>query len=72
MTIYAKLEGEKVVAVFGAQQDPEVWGELIEIATDDPRYLDFVRPVPPLQEVDPVDKLKAFLADNPDVVGILK
>lgn len=59
-----------IVALFGCAQDPTVYPNQGELAEDDPRYLTFINPpTPPV--VDPVDKLKEFLAANPDVAAIL-
>jgi len=61
-----------VVAVFGCPQDPEIQSNQGAVGEDDPRYIAFI--APPVVEVvtAPLDKLKAFLTDNPDVAAILK
>lgn len=59
-----------IQSTFGNAQDPDVYQNQGEVAESDPRYLAFINPPAPA-EVDPVDKLKAFLAANPDVAAIL-
>jgi hypothetical protein len=59
-----------IQSVFGCPQDPDVYPNQGEVEDDDPRYLLFINP-PVMVEADPVEKLKAFLAANPDVAAIL-
>lgn len=74
---YVQFEGEEkktVLSVYGnAQPDIEAHPNQGEVSDDDPRYLAYLeatKPVP-IEDMDPVDKLKAFLAANPDVAAIL-
>lgn len=72
MKIYVTLKSKKVVTpIFGSPQDPEIWPGLVEMEDDDPSYLKFLEPVE-VEVVDPVDKLKKFLAENPDVAKIIE
>jgi hypothetical protein len=52
----------RVVGIFNVQQreDQEYTDEAVELY------------IPPAAEVTPVEKLRAFLAQNPDVLDILK
>jgi hypothetical protein len=61
----------EVLAVFGCLQDPLEYPNQQEISADDPRYVKFIRPISPDPVTDPLEKLKAFLAANPDVAAIL-
>lgn len=67
---------EKVVdGVFGGSmeinpQSLEVYPYQGQVEDSDPRYLAFMNPPAPTV-TDPVDKLKTFLAVNPDVAAIL-
>lgn len=72
MTQYIQIDGGKAIALFSCMQDPEHVPGVIEVEDDDPRYIAFVTPVEAAPITDPVEKLKAFLADNPDVAAILK
>lgn len=72
MKIYVRVENNKVISAFGSPQDPEIWGELIEVEDDDPRYISFITPPTEPVLTDPLDKLKAFLAANPDVSAAIK
>lgn len=60
-----------IFGVFAGPQNPQVYENLGEIEEDDPRYLAFMNP-PEAEVFDPLEKLKAFLAANPDVAAILK
>ncbi|RON39589.1 hypothetical protein [Pseudomonas brassicacearum] len=61
-----------VVSVFAGLQDPGDHPNQGEVSEDDPRYLEFITLKVDSVITDPVEKLKAFLADNPDVAEILK
>lgn len=69
---YSDESKKTIIAEFGCAQDPDAYPNQGEIADDDALYQAFLSP--PLPEVitNPLDKLKAFLADNPDVVAILE
>lgn len=71
MKLYAKVEERKITAVFGSPQDPDVWGDLEEIDSEDERYVVFVG-VHERKEENPLEKIKEFLANNPDVAGLIK
>jgi hypothetical protein len=61
-----------VISVFGnPQPDTDAYPNQGSVEDVDPRYLAFITP-PAEPVVDPVDKLKEFLAANPDVAAILK
>ncbi|VVO42189.1 hypothetical protein PS712_05983 [Pseudomonas fluorescens] len=60
-----QIQGE-----FGNSQDREVYPNQGEVEDDDPRYLEFINPPAP-PSPDPIDKLREFLAANPDVAAIL-
>lgn len=61
-----------IISAFGCTQDPDIFPNQGEIEEDDARYLAFLSPSAPEIVIDPLEKLKAFLADNPDVAAILK
>ena len=62
-----------VMAVLGCPQDPEAWPNQGVLEETDERYLSFlVPPEVPAPIVDPLEKLKVFLKDNPDVAAILQ
>jgi len=56
---------------FASQQDPDVFQNLGKIDYKDERYAEFIMPQKVDESTDPVEKLKAFLAGNRDVVAIL-
>ena len=62
----------RVSSVFGCGQDPDTFPNQGEIDDDDARYTAFLLPPIPEIPIDPLDKLKAFLTDNPDVAAILE
>ncbi len=61
----------EVVSVFLNPQDKTIYPNQGEIDEDDERYIKFI--AAPVEEppVDPVEKLKKFLSENPDVAAIL-
>lgn len=64
-----------IVAIYGnAQPDEEAHPNQGEVEEDDLRYLNYLESTKPLpiEDMDPIDKLRAFLAANPDVAAILK
>ena len=61
-----------IVSVFGCPQDEQAYPHQGEVEEDDPRYLEFLKPPVVEPVTDPVEKLWAFLAANPDVAQILK
>lgn len=69
---FADASEKTVVSVFAGPQDPEDYPNQGEVADDDPRYLEYLTPIADPVITDPIEKLKAFLADNPDVAEILK
>lgn len=69
---FADAKNKQVVSVFGGPQNEDDHPHQGEIEENDPRYLAYLNPVEEVQEVSPVDKLKAFLTANPDVAAILK
>jgi len=72
MSQFVQIIDGKVTALFSCLQDPEVWPGVVEVEDDDPRYAAFMTPAVIVPITDPVEKLKAFLVDNPDVAAILK
>lgn len=61
-----------VVSSFGGPQDEEQHPHQGELDESDARYVAFIKPASVQPEVSPIDKLKAFLAANPDVALILQ
>lgn len=59
---------ELVVSVFDEPQDAVDFPNQGEVDSDDPRYIAFIEPPAPVV-VDPLDKLAAFLSENPDVAN---
>lgn len=77
MTRFVQFEdgaNTRIVGIYGnPQPDMDAHPHQGEVEDDDPRYLAYLestKPVP-IEDMDPVDKLKAFLAANPDVAAIL-
>jgi len=67
MFIVQDQQGDTIAACRGIPEPTDqTW---IEVPDDDPRGV-VVRPSEPV--IDPVQKLKSFLAANPDVAEILK
>ena len=68
---YAQIINDEIVGVFNMPQ-PSIEGvELVD--DDDARLAAFYESQQQASApIDPVDKLKAFLAANPDVADILK
>lgn len=67
---YSDESKSKIVSEFAGPQDPDVYSNLGEVEDDDPLYLEFTKPF--VAEVtDPTEKLKQFLAANPDVVKLI-
>lgn len=62
---------EKIIAVFLDPQDPVAVPNQGTIADDDSRYHAFKAVSLAQPSIDPVEKLKNFLAENPDVAAIL-
>lgn len=69
---FADSSESSVASVFANPQDPGEYPNQGEVVEDDPRYLEFMTPKVEPVVTDPVEKLKAFLAENPDVAEILK
>lgn len=61
-----------IVASFACPQDEDIYPNQGEVEDDDPLYVAFITPPDVVVITDPVEKLKAFLSDNPDVAAILK
>ncbi|WP_236189302.1 hypothetical protein [Pseudomonas pharyngis] len=68
---FSDSEEAVVLSVFGCPQDPSEYPNQQEISVEDPRYLKFISPPITEPATDPLEKLKAFLAANPDVAAIL-
>ncbi|MGF6392178.1 tail fiber assembly protein [Pseudomonas plecoglossicida] len=47
MTIYAQIQGDKIISVFGSPQDPEVWPGIVEMEEGNHLYLDFLASTSP-------------------------
>lgn len=58
----------KIVSVFEGPQSEEDFPNQGQVEDDDPRYLAFIEPRV-IPAVDPLEKLAAFLAENPDVAS---
>ncbi|SDI54947.1 hypothetical protein [Pseudomonas abietaniphila] len=72
--MFVQFTDEKQTSIksyFAADQDPDVWPGIVEIDDDDPRLLLLLNPPAPV-DIDPMDKLKTFLSENPDVAEMLK
>lgn len=69
---FADSSEQVVVSVFAGAQNPNEYPNQGEVADDDPRYLEFIAPKADPVITDTIEKLKAFLAENPDVAEILK
>lgn len=76
-TIFVQFKDEtntQIIATFSCPQsldDAPVQGE---VEVDDPLYVSYVESLSPSAAsviTDPVERLKAFLAANPDVAAIL-
>lgn len=73
-TVYVQFEGEdkqRVVSVLPGPQDPHHYPNQSEIDDFDVRYLKFISPPLADELLDPLEKLKQFLRDNPDVAEII-
>jgi hypothetical protein len=70
--MFVQLDGDRVLTAFPCAQDGKEWPGMVEIEDDDPRYLEFIAPREPELITNPVEKLKAFLIENPDVAAILQ
>lgn len=71
---FADSNQATIVAIYGnAQPDEDAHPNQGEVEDDDTRYLAYLKSIIPvsIKDMPPLDKLKAFLAENPDVVGIL-
>jgi hypothetical protein len=78
MTKYVEFESNDnkiIIGVHGGPQDINDYPNQGVVDDDDPRYLTFLDYVESIMRPaiieNPVDKLKAFLAANPDVAAIL-
>lgn len=60
-----------IISVFMNPQDEEVFPNQGEVDETDARYMKFMAPTVSQAPSDPVEKLKKFLEENPDVVAIL-
>jgi hypothetical protein len=69
---FADESEQIVVSVFAEPQNPDDHPHQGEVSDDDPRYLEFITLKFDTVITNPVEKLKAFLAVNPDVAEILK
>jgi hypothetical protein len=72
MSVFIQIVDGVAVSAFPGPQDPKVWPNVVEVEDDDPRHLEFIKPSAFEPITDPVEKLRAFLASNPDVAEILK
>lgn len=64
--MYVQRVDGKIIRACANQQDWETeW-----LDDNDPELVSFLSP-PPAPEVSPADKLKAFLAANPDVAALM-
>jgi hypothetical protein len=63
---------KKIVSVFDSPQSESDFPNQGVVEDTDPRYIEFITPKAVENLTDPVEKLKAFLDDNPDVAEILK
>lgn len=68
----SSVEPKKIIAVFCGPQNSGVYPFLGEVEESDPLYVAFITPAAPEVIIDPLEKLKAFLLENPDVSAILK
>lgn len=69
---FSDESNKKIVSVFDSPQSAESFPNQGVVDDEDARYIEFVNPPKPEALTNPVEKLKAFLDDNPDVADILK
>lgn len=70
---FADESRTQIKGEFGNSQNPDVYQNQGEVKENDPRWIDFcARQTAVAGEASPIEKLKAFLSENPDVAAILK
>lgn len=74
---FADKTEQIIQGVFGGTmevnpQSVEIYPYQGEVEESDERYVAFITPPEVIAITEPVEKLKAFLTENPDVAAILK
>jgi len=69
---FADDSQQVILGVFIDPQNADEYPNQGEVDDRDPRYLVFINPSPEPEAANPLQKLKTFLADNPDVTAILE